>query len=582
MSGLLTACADPTLSAGAQPPASPARGSATWPLCIMLLLVGAVFAAYAHVLHCDFLPFDDDSHVRENPLLKGGLTWSNVAAAFTGFQASLWVPLTWISLMLDVSVFGMNPGAMHAMNALLHAANALLLFALLRRATGRFWQSAAVAALFAVHPLNVESVAWIAERKNVLSTFFGLLCLHAYVRYAQRPAPLSYAMALAFFALGLLAKPMLVTIPILLLLLDLWPLQRFSRSAAVRLVAEKAPFLLLSLGCCLITMRGPQADGMIVPFADLPLGARVSNAAVSYVAYLAQMIWPTGLTPLYPHPFQTQPGLAGLAVALLLAITSCAWRLRKSHPFLLAGWLWYLGALVPVLGLVQVGPQARADRFVYLPQIGVFFAFVWLLSSIKPLRQRANLLAGAGVVAMVALLFVTSRQVEFWTNGATLFEHTIAVTRDNARAYQNAGIARARLGDYAMARAHYRAALRLSPLSAETWNNLGSVCTRLGGRETEALDCFRHALALDPSFVEVRYNLGASHERAGSTALAIEHFRAAVRAEPTFVQAHFRLGKLLERQGRHDEAMNHLQRAAALQSRDPNVAAATAGTSLRD
>jgi tetratricopeptide (TPR) repeat protein len=331
-------------------------------------------------------------------------------------------------------------------------------------------------------------------------------------------------------------------------------------------MAEKAPFLLLSLGCCLITMHGPHADGTVVPFSDLPLRARLSNAAISYVAYLGQMIWPTRLAALYPHPFEAQPALAGCAAALLLVITICAWRLRKTHPFLLIGWLWYLGSLVPVLGLVQVGPQARADRFVYLPQIGVFVGLVWSLSGIDWLRQRVKLLASAAIAIIAALVFLTSRQVEFWTNGATLFEHAVAVTRDNARAYQNAGLARARLGDDAMARAHFRAALRLSPLSAETWNNLGSACVRLGGHGAEAIECFRHAIAIEPAFVEARYNLGAVHERAGAIDQAAEQLRAAIDIRPGFAQAHYRLGKLLERQGHQREAMEHLQRADALQS----------------
>ena len=538
----------------------------------MLLLAGAVFAAYVHVLHCDFLPFDDESHVLKNPLLKGGLTWPNVLAAFTHFQASLWVPLTWISFMLDLSLFGMNSGAMHAVNVLLHAANALLLFEFLRRATGRLWESAAVAGLFALHPLNVESVAWVTERKNVLSMFFALLCMSAYLRYAQGRSPLGYVLAILLFALGLLAKPMLVTIPLLLLLIDVWPLQRFNRLTAVRLVMEKTPFLLLSLGCCLMTLRGPQSDGTIVPFSELPVLARLSNAAISYVAYLAQTFWPAGLAALYPHPFEAQPALAGTAAVLLLMISIGAWRLRKTHPFLIIGWLWYLAALVPVLGLVQVGPQARADRFVYLPLIGIFFALVWGVGSLEPLHQRARWVASSAVAILVALGFVTSRQVQFWTNGATLFEHTLAVTRDNARAYQNAGLARARLGDHAKARAHYRAATRLSPLSAESWNNLGAACARIDYREAEAVECFRHAIALDPEFAEAHFNLGAAHERAGAINQAVEQFSAAIAIRPGFAQAHYRLGKLLEREGRSAEAIEHLRRAAELQSHAAAVA----------
>jgi tetratricopeptide (TPR) repeat protein len=481
------------------------------PFFVGTVLVLAVCAAYAGVFNCGFVNYDDNTHVWENPLVRGGLSWTGVKAAFTEGHASLWMPLTWLSYMAEVSCFGLNVVEMHVVNVLLHAANAVLLFTLLRRATGRLWESAAVATLFALHPLNVESVAWIAERKSVLSTLLALLSLHAYVRYAQKPSVAPYLAALGWFALGLMAKAMLVTLPAALLLLDAWPLARFSRVNWRRLVIEKIPFFLLTIGCCLLTFRASHVEGHVVTLAGLPLEVRFSNAAVAYVAYLEQMVWPAGLAVIYPHPKKVEALAALLSLAVLGGITFAAWRVRRERPFVLVGWLWYLGILVPVLGFVQVGAQARADRFTYLPQIGIFIAVVWTMAgwcAAWPWRARAY---GFSAVA-VALALMTAWQVGFWTNGATLFERNIAVTHDNVWAYCNAGFARARLGDYPRAIEHYRAAIRLWPENAETWNNLGSALAHLG-RDAEAVTTFQQALALDPGFAPAQHNLAAAHAR---------------------------------------------------------------------
>ena len=310
-------------------------------------------------MRCDFIAFDDNSHVYENPLVIHGLSWAGVRDAFTHCHASLWIPLTWISFMLDVSLFGMNPGAMHAVNLALHAAATVALFFLLRRATGSLWASAFVAALFGLHPVNVESVAWIAERKNVLSTLLCLLALHAYVRYAEKPRAIFYVAAWVCAALSLLAKPMVVTLPFALLLLDHWPLARWGRVPWPRLVVEKIPFALLSAGACWMAMQAPQERAALVTTETLPLAARLSNALISYVTYLGTMLWPSGSPFSTRIPSTCSPLLAAAAAAVLLAISALAVVWWKKRPYLLTGWCWFLGVLVPVLGLVQVGSQAR-------------------------------------------------------------------------------------------------------------------------------------------------------------------------------------------------------------------------------
>ena len=500
---------------------------------VALGLAAAVLCAYAFVLRCDFIDYDDNSHVFENPLVLGGLSWPGVRDAFTHFHASLWIPLTWISFMADVSVFGINPGAMHAVNLALHTASTLILFFMLRRATGSLWASASVAALFGLHPINVESVAWIAERKNVLSTFFCLLALYAYVRYAEKPRALFYLAACACTALSLLAKPMIVTLPFALLLLDHWPLRRWGRVPWPRLVVEKIPFLLLALGACWMAMHAPAERGALVTTATLPLAARLSNAVIAYVAYLAAMLWPSGLAVYYPHPIDPQPALAAAAAAVLLAISALAVVWWKKRPYLLAGWCWYLGVLVPVLGLVQVGSQARADRFTYLPQIGIFCAFTWLVKDLWPASQR-RALAVCASLALAACALLTAQNLAPWMDSVSLFEHAAAVTRNNACSHTNAGLARAKLGDeafrrldhagklreYTAAIAHYQASLRITPDQPAIWNQLGAALTRIG-KQADANEAFRTVLRLDFKDITARYNLATGLAKTGATDDAI-------------------------------------------------------------
>jgi len=542
---------------------------------VALALAAAVLCAYALVVRCDFVAFDDNSHVYENPLVLGGLSWVGVRDAFTHFHASLWIPLTWISFMADISLFGLHPGAMHAVNLAFHVASTLVLFVLLRRATGRLWASAFVAALFGLHPINVESVAWVAERKNVLSTFFGLAALLAYVRYAERWRASFYLAAVLCAALSLLAKPMAVTLPFALLLLDHWPLDRWGHVPWRRLIVEKIPFALLAAGACWMAVHAPQERAALVTIETLPLAARVSNALISYVAYLGTMLWPSGLAVFYPHPIDPQPMLAGAAAALLLAISALAVVWWKKHPYLLTGWCWYLGVLIPVLGLVQIGSQARADRFTYLPQLGLFCALTWLVADLWPATQRRALAAGA-TLALAACALLTARNIAPWMDSLALFEHATRVTADNACAHTNAGLARSRRGDHPAAIAHFQTSLRLTPDQPAIWNEFGAALTRIG-QQTDANACFRTALQFDATSVTARYNLATGLRRTGATAEAIAHFREILRALPGFARAHFHLALSLQTQGQPEEARQHLREAARLAPTDQEIGAAWRG-----
>ena len=539
---------------------------------IALALAVAVVCAYALVVRCDFIAFDDNSHVYENPFVIHGLSWVGVRDAFTHFHASLWIPLTWISFMADVSLFGMNPGAMHAVNLAMHTASTLVLFWMLRRATGSLWASAFVAALFGLHPINVESVAWIAERKNVLSTFLCLLALHAYVRYAEKPRAIFYVAAWLSAALSLLAKPMAVTLPFALLLLDHWPLRRWGRVPWTRLVAEKIPFALLSAGACWMAMQAPQERGALVTIETLPLAARLSNALVSYVTYLGTMLWPSGLAVYYPHPIDPQPALAAAAAVVLIAISALAVVWWKKRPYLLAGWCWYLGVLVPVLGLVQIGSQARADRFTYLPQLGIFCALTWLVKELWPAAQRRALAACAGVALAVCAL-LTARNVATWMDSLTLFEHAAAVTKNNSCAHTNAGRARALRGDYGAAVAHFQASLRITPDQAAIWNHFGAALTRLG-KQADANECFRNSLQLDAADLTARYNLATGLAKTGATDEAIAQFGEIIRVMPDFARAHYHLARALQTKGRTADARTHLREASLLVPEDQEIASA--------
>ena len=546
-------------------PAQPSRRDLRWVIA-GLLAVGTLLL-YLHVAQHAFLHFDDHHYVTENPWVRAGLTWPGLAWAFSTNHAANWHPLTWLSHMLDVELFGLSPGPHHVVNAVLHAANAALLFLALLRMTAAPGRSAFVAVLFAVHPLHVESVAWLAERKDVLSTFFGFLMLWAYARYAERPGARRYAAVVVLFALSLLAKPMLVTAPFLLLLLDLWPLGRVAGLSppasgphpqaswpARRLVLEKLPLLALSAASCAVTLVAQGGSGAFAGDA-LGLGARLGNAALSYLRYLEKTLLPTSLAAFYPHPGAIPLWQSMGSAVVLVAVTALALRLLRTRPWVAVGWLWFLGTLVPVIGLVQVGAQAMADRYGYLPLVGLFVVVAWEAEALLGRLRSGRAALWVGAVAVVAVLGVTTwRQILHWTDHETLFRHALAVTADNPRAHEILSGELVRNGKVEEAFLHARETTRLQPRNARVWYNLG-VLLREAGRLDEAREALQEALRIDPGDGKAWANLGGVELQSGRTADAERAFREGVRAAPQDAMSWFGLGSFLGRAGQVPEAI---------------------------
>jgi tetratricopeptide (TPR) repeat protein len=518
-----------------------------------------------------YVNFDDGVYVQDNPYLQGGLTVESLRWAFTTFHAGNWHPLTWVSYLIDYELGRpepLKPFNYHLTNVLLHVANVLLLFIVLRRMTGAVWRSALVAILFGVHPLHVESVAWIAERKDVLSTFFAFLTLWAYAWFAAGPRWSRYGLVVAAYVLGLLAKPMVVTLPCVLLLLDYWPLERLrpiTPRAAWRCIREKIPLFLLAAGSCLVTWEAQQQERAIQSLEVFSLWTRLQNALVSYTAYMGQMFWPRNLAVFYPHPGANRPAWQAAAAALLLlALLALALKLARRRPYLVVGWLWYLGTLVPVIGLVQVGSQALADRYTYLPLVGLFIAFSWGIADIALLLHcRVSLIAflEAGLVTACALLSWV--QVGYWKNSSTLWNHALAVTQNNWLAHLNLGVALEHQGNRALAAEQYEAALRIEPEYATAHNNLG-VYLIDQGREQEGFEHLYEALRIAPDYTSAHKNLARALAQRGQTAQALEHFLFVLRARPDDGGTHYNVGLILYQQGDLDAAADHLETAAKL------------------
>ncbi len=570
--------------AALRPGRLPAQSKTCQSLVIALLALGTLITFWP-VLQNDFIKLDDRQYVIENPHVLGGLTWENAKWAFQAGYASNWHPLTWLSHMLDVQIFGVKPGWHHFVNLLLHIVNTVLLFLVLKRMTGAVWRCAIVAALFAVHPLHVESVAWVAERKDVLSTVFFMLTLLAYVQYAEKSKTqnpefkLWYAFVLLLFAFGLMSKPMLVTLPFLLLLLDFWPLQRLQPKNFLRLVLEKIPFLCLAAISSVFTFIA-QAKGHNVS-VGLPLVSRVANAIASYLKYLGKTIWPADLAVFYPHPdirypiSNQWPGWEICAAALLLAGVSAFALLRsKRQPWFATGWFWYLGALVPVIGIVQVGGQALADRYTYIPLIGIFICVVWAASDfLAGARFAKPVLATAGVLVIVACAIATHRQVEYWRNNFTLFDHALAVTSDNAVAHYHVGAELEEQGKYELALTHFRAALACDPNYADAYCNMGFTLYALGKKD-EALEQYQAAIRLQPWHAQARTSLGALLWMRGRRDEALEQYAEALRLRPDLAQAHLNMGIALRSLGRIPEANAHFADAVRLKPRPVETAKA--------
>jgi tetratricopeptide (TPR) repeat protein len=536
---------------------------------ICALLVVLVFLVFGQTVGHDFVNYDDQSYVYENPIVSRGLSLKGIGWAFTHVVSANWHPLTVIVHMLDCEVYGLWAGGHHLTNLLLHAACAVLLFLLLREMTGALWRSGFVAAVFAIHPLRVESVAWVAELKDVLSGLFFMLTLWAYGRYARRPESRGrYAMVMIWLALGLMSKPMLVSVPFVLLLLDYWPLRRIeSWSRLPALVVEKLPLFALSALSCVATVIAQKES--IGPISTYPLSSRVANALVAYVVYLGKLIYPTQLAVLYPlHKDGPEAWQVLDAILLLAALTAGSWILRRSQPFLLVGWLWYLGMLVPVIGILQVGQQAYADRYTYLPQIGLCLGGTWAAAALATRRRYCRVALGGVALAILCTLLVSARrQTSYWRDSETLWTHTLACTTDNATAHYELGMAMFYQGRIEEAVAQYNETLRIDPGYESAHNNLGNILFQQG-RTGEAVIQFSEALSINPSDAEAHYNLGNAVFSDGRIDEAITQYRAALQINPSYADAHNNLGKALIEQGRDSEAIDELEEAVALQSAD--------------
>jgi tetratricopeptide (TPR) repeat protein len=494
------------------------------------------------VVRSEFVNYDDDRYVYANPRTKSGLSLQTLRWALATTEFYNWHPLTWLSLAADAQLYGLNAGGFHLTNLVLHACNVLLVYAVLRELTAAPWRSALVAALFAIHPLHVESVAWISERKGLLSTLFGLASLWAYARFARQGRKSWYVGALLLFAASLLAKQMLVTLPALLLLLDYWPLGRSVQTSWRKLVLEKVPFFGIAALMSAVVYWVQQQGGTVRSFTEVPLAIRLWNAALAYGLYLWKTVWPARLSVNYPHPGGSISVLsAGLAALALAALTCSAFALRKRYPYWLVGWLWFLGALVPVIGVVQIGDQQLADRYYYVPMIGLAVAAAWGIGDLAARHARGPLIAATicGVVICV-LAAVSFRQVGVWRNSITLFEHALRVTGPNAMAHYNLANAYANRGQDSAAIEHYYKSLAIRPNDALAHYNLGILAER-HDLDDEALRHYTRAIELEPSFAAAHNNLGRILQRRKEHEQARAHYAAAVEADPTLFDPHFNL-----------------------------------------
>jgi Tfp pilus assembly protein PilF len=545
---------------------------------VCLLLAVATLALYNPVTHHPFVNYDDDRYVTNNPHVRQGLTADTFTWALTSTEQANWHPLTWMSHALDCTLYGVNPVGHHFTSILLHVVNVILLFLLLMWATRRLGPSLFVAALFAIHPINVESVAWVAERKNVLCTMFFLLTLWAYGWYARKPHWGRYLAVFALFAAGLASKPMVITLPFVLLLLDYWPLGRVRGAEANKtlagwawsqLVLEKLPFLALSAASAVITMRAQQAGGAIRTTAEVSFGARIATAVWAYAMYLWKMVWPARLAPLYPHPGSSLAAWqVVVAAAVLLAITAVVWRFRARR-YLLVGWLWFLGTLVPVIGLVQVGEAAMADRYAYIPLIGIFVMIMFGVADWAEEKGLGFWPAVPAAAVLVALAFTTHRQIGYWQSNYDLWSHTLAVTENNFVAEDNLGGALILQGQdkEEEAHAHFEAAARINPRDPMSRSNLG-IYFQNHKQMREAVAEYEAAIDLtsDPGMLAQTYaNLGSAQRALGEDEAAQKSFEESLRLKPNQFNAWLGLGLLAQKQGKLEEAISDLSRSVELQ-----------------
>jgi protein O-mannosyl-transferase len=546
---------------------------------LCLLLVVATLALYNPVNRHPFVNYDDDRYVTENPHVHNGLTLDTITWALTATEQANWHPLTWLSHTLDYQLFHQNPAGHHFTSLLIHAANAVLVFLFFMYVTGRLGPSLFVAALFALHPTNVESVAWVAERKNVLSTFFFFSALIAYGWYARKPGWRRYLAVTGLFVLGLMSKPMVITLPFVLLLLDYWPLGRIqggpvnalAQAPMSKLIVEKLPLLALSAASAVITMQSQQVGGAMRSTAQFSLGVRLENAVVAYAMYLWKMVWPSHLAPIYPHPGDSLAvWQVGTSALVLLAVTGVALKFRARR-YLLTGWLWFLGTLVPVIGLVQVGDQAMADRYAYIPLIGIFVMIAWGVADLADSRQigfSARVIPAACV--LLALAFATNRQLGYWSSNYDLWTHALAVTDRNFIAQDNLGGALLWLGKPDEAYSHFQAAAQINPLDPMSRSNLGAYLQE-HGKLAEAIEQHNRVISLtsDAGLLASTYaNLGAAYRQLGEGEKARASYDQALLLNPDQYNAYLGLGELLEKQNQLDDAINSYSKSVELRPTD--------------
>jgi tetratricopeptide (TPR) repeat protein len=526
-----------------------------------IFLVGATLGIYSSTFHSEFVNIDDPGYVTENPNLVNGLSTDSIRWAFTTTKQANWHPVTWLSHLLDVQLFGLAPGTHHATSVAIHVINTLLLWCFLFYVTGAAWPSLLVSGLFALHPLHVESVAWVAERKDVLSTFFFLLTLLAYARYTKKRTTALYVVTLGMFALGLMSKPMLVTLPLVLLLIDYWPLRRLSSASLFSLVIEKVPLLLMSAVSSIITLYAQRAGGALVGLDSLRVARRIENATVALSTYIGRMLWPSRLSALYPYPVEVPSWKWLASLGVISAVSVLVLRERSRRPYLVVGWLWYLITLIPVIGIVQVGSQPTADRYTYIPLLGLFFIIAWGGEEIASASSLGRRTLAAGAIGVLLLLSLSARgQVAYWRDGVSLWTHAVAVNPDDAAAHNYLGDALARSGQDTSAIEQYRHALSLRPDLSDAHNNLGVALERVG-RVDEAVHEYEAAIVANPQSAAAHNNLGATQARRGDFESAIKSFRITSQLKPELVSAYTNLGGALLQTGAVDGATTAFESA---------------------
>jgi len=585
-----------------------------WIICIFIVMI--ILAVYWQVGNHDFISYDDRAYVTKNHVVKTGLNLESVKWAFTATYEHNWHPLTWLSHMLDYQIYGLNPGGHHFTNILFHIANSILLFLIFRRMTKAVWESAFIAILFAIHPLHVESVAWVAERKDVLSTFFWMLTIGAYVFYCENPGTKRYLLTVSLFALGLMAKPMVVTLPFVLLLIDYWPLNRlhkkqfikinplkeeaqerkssnkrkikksrakktvsnhetqkldFQWTAISRLIYEKIPFLALALVSCIITIYAQQK--LIQPLWSLPISLRIGNAIISYSHYLINMIWPFKLALYYPHPITLSLWQVVASCIFLVVVSSFAIvTLRKFHYFAV-GWFWYMGTLLPVIGIIQVGAQSMADRYTYIPLIGIFIVIVWGTSDLIQRWEyigKKSILVLAGGIVLSVLLITTWMQVGYWKNSETLYQHALNVTTKNDVMHYNMGVISLERGKIAEAINHHTAAIAIDPYYVDAHLNLGDALDKMGERD-KAMKHYAMVLKIAPQHFKAHLRLGNIFFEQNKTDRALIHFSKAIRLDPGSAYAHIRLGNTFAKTGKLDSAVKCYLDAAKIEANNAST-----------